>query len=110
MPLMQIGYGGTPRVVRRELEARLEEAGLSSQLASTFPFAAPIKAALSGGSPFWIELAIEWLQSVSPTPEIVAQLDRYRGDKRLSQRVRTRIARLLQRTIDSNRGRSLNAR
>ena len=95
LPLLQEDFGGSYSFVYENLSIKLAELNFSSTPVDIFPFEAIVKTALSGNSPFWIALALNWLEEFrSISFELYACLE-ISYEKGLSQKLSHRLLDLI---------------
>ncbi len=73
----------------------LKSLGLLETVAHTFPFDAAVHCGLESGSDYWMELSLEWLQSMPIDNTIAKILSRVVKSKGISQKNRHRAFKLL---------------
>jgi hypothetical protein len=81
-------------MVRSEAARTANRLGLPLTLADALPVAKIARAALATRSDYWVELAIEWLEAKEDRQAVARDIFEAAQDKRLSQRLRHRLARL----------------
>ncbi len=96
LPLMQDGFGGDFVTARAMVTARLCRTGLPEDLVDTFPFHAPVLAALRRMRG-WIPFAIRWLDHVKLDPDAIVLLEDIQSDPAIPQNARHAIQHTLKR-------------
>jgi len=82
-------------MVRSEAARTAARLGLPLTLSDALPVAEIIRAALTIRSDYWVDLAIEWLEVGVERPPLDADIADAARDRRLAQRTRHRLGRLI---------------